>query len=58
MVANRKRRLLIVVNTISTFGGGEKFAFDLRNLLSKRFETTFTNPVSKSDIIREEESIR
>lgn len=56
MVANRKRRLLIVVNTISTFGGGEKFAFDLRNLLSKRFETTFTNPVSKSDIIREEES--
>ena len=40
----------------SNFRRGEKFAFDLRNLLSGRFKTSFTNPVSKLDIVREDTS--
>ena len=50
-----KFRLLILTNTISTFGGGEKLAFDMRNLL-KEFKVTFTNPVSKIDLVRENEA--
>lgn len=54
MEAKKKLRLLITTNTIATFGGGEKLAFDMRNLLKDKFDVTFTNPISKVDLIRDD----
>ncbi|HUY70236.1 MAG TPA: glycosyltransferase family 4 protein [Candidatus Baltobacteraceae bacterium] len=47
-----KPRLLIIPNTIATFGGGEHLAFDIANMVKQRFKVTFVNPESKIDLIR------
>jgi glycosyltransferase involved in cell wall biosynthesis len=54
MTTRERRKLLMIVNTIATFGGGEKYAFDLRSLVANKFDVSFTNPTSKHDVIRED----
>ncbi|MDE1874431.1 MAG: glycosyltransferase family 4 protein [Candidatus Micrarchaeota archaeon] len=45
-------RLTIIPNTLVTFGGGERLAFELTKLLENRFEVKIVNPRSKNDLVR------
>ncbi len=49
-----KYNLMILPNTLASFGGGEHLAFEMAHRLSKDFNVTIVNPVSRIDLVREE----
>ena len=48
----RKTRVAILTNTLQTFGGGERWVFEVATRLKRDFDVTLLNPVSKKDAIR------
>ncbi len=47
-----KKKLTIILNTLQSFGGGERWALETAVLLKKRFDITLVNPVSRIDVVR------
>ena len=45
-------RLLIITNTLASFGGGEKWALEVGTHMRRTFEIKYLNPVSKNSIER------
>lgn len=45
-----RRRLTIITNTVSTFGGGERWAFELIKRIKNRYRIALVNPTSKISI--------
>ncbi len=48
----QKTRLVIIANTLSMFGGGERWVLEVTSRLSSRFHITIVNPISKNDTTR------
>ena len=48
----KQRRLLIISNTLQSFGGGERWALEVASKLRERFQITIINPISASDKAR------
>jgi glycosyltransferase involved in cell wall biosynthesis len=51
-IGKKKYRLLIIPNTLTSFGGGEHLAFEMANKLKNTCDTVLINPVSGKDITR------
>ena len=51
-----KDNLLIIPNTLATFGGGENLAFSLYHRLGYAYNIRIVNPFSNKDLIRTEKS--
>lgn len=49
---NVRKRLLLVGNTLQTFGGGEKWLLELALLLKNTYKITILNPISKKSIVK------
>ncbi len=47
-----KKRLTMILNTLQSFGGGERWALETAERIKKDFDITIVNPVSRSDNIR------
>ncbi|MCL5100444.1 MAG: hypothetical protein M1122_00615, partial [Candidatus Marsarchaeota archaeon] len=46
------RKLLVITNTLASFGGGEKWALEVGTYMRRTFEIKYLNPVSKNSIER------
>jgi len=49
---NKKPKLLIITNTLHTFGGGERLMLEMASRMKNDFEITIANPVSNLDLKR------
>ncbi len=47
-----KKKLAIILNTLQSFGGGERWALEVAVRLKKDFNITLVNPVSRIDTMR------
>lgn len=54
MSKTKKTKLLIITNTLETFGGGEKFTMETAKMLEKELDISIINPISPNDIKRRE----
>lgn len=45
-------RLLIIPNSLSTFGGGEHLALELAKMFKNKYDVKLIDPISKKDVIR------
>jgi glycosyltransferase involved in cell wall biosynthesis len=53
---SKRYRLMIIPNTLASFGGGEHLALEMANKLRNVCDVTILNPVSRKDIVRREKS--
>ena len=49
---NKTTKLLMIPNTLSTFGGGERFVLETAKMLGNNIDITIINPTSDKDIKR------
>lgn len=47
-----KPRLLLIGNTLETFGGGERWLLEVATLLKNKYRITILNPISKKSLIK------
>lgn len=52
MVVKSRKRLLLIGNTLETFGGGEKWLLETASLLNDKYDITILNPISRKSLIR------
>lgn len=48
----RKKAIVIIANTLTTFGGGERWVLEVTTRLRNKFSITIINPFSKNDVVR------
>jgi glycosyltransferase involved in cell wall biosynthesis len=48
----QRKKLTIILNTLQSFGGGERWALEAAVRLKKNFDITLVNPISRNDIVR------
>lgn len=51
-MAQNKKRLLIIPNTLETFGGGERWTLEVATELKSILDVSILNPIAKTSIVR------